>query len=44
MHIGELFEMDDLFVVLHTFAEKECNPLMTPKAFAPSHTHVAGHS
>ena len=42
VRMGELFETNGLSAVLHTFAEKECNPLMT-LVVAPAHTndHVA---
>ena len=36
--MGELFETSGVSTVLHTFAEKECNPLMT-LVVAPAHTH-----
>lgn len=46
VNMGELFETSGLSAVLHTFAEKEHNPLMTlqekcPTGSGPAHTPVA---
>ena len=46
VNMGELFETNGLSAVLHTFAEKEQNPLMTlrkqcPTGSGPTHTPVA---
>ena len=46
VRMGELFETSGLSAVLHTFAEKEWNPLMTlgkdsPTGSCPAHSPVA---
>jgi hypothetical protein len=38
VRMGELFETNGLSAVLHTFAEKECNPLMTLGKDCPTGT------
>ena len=38
VRMGELFETNGLSAVLHAFAEKECNPLMTLRKDCPTGT------